>query len=440
MHRPISLVLLSAIGSLAAQTGPVFPANALIPGTNMFRCGTPSNPPPIGIDNPDCDYFNTNPTAAYAPNGVLRIPVVVHVITNTSGQGNLSDTLIRSQITVLNEDYRAMTGTPGAGGTDTQIEFFLATTDPTGNPTTGITRTTNNTWFNDIGAYYATLAWNPQRYFNIYTNSAGGGGTLGYTADLPQGPSGVVGTTADRVVILWSAFGRPALGGAPYDQGRTLTHEVGHYLGLFHTFEGGCSTSACHTTGDRICDTASEANPEFGCPAGAVSCSSTPDPIHNYMDYTDDTCMTNFTQEQTWCMRCTLQSYRPLLAQPDGPIATATTRTGAGNLNTSYACAPLRLGTTATASVVTFGTGLSFASVYGYTGAASVPFSGFTVLIDTSSTYVYQLPFLSNGVAVSWSIGVPNVPSLAGLPVKTQGLLLGSTFALTNAVDLVVGN
>jgi hypothetical protein len=241
-------------------------------------------------------------------------------------------------------------------------------------------------------------------------------------------------------VILWSAFGRPALGGAPYDQGRTLTHEVGHYLGLFHTFEGGCSTSACHTTGDRICDTASEANPEFGCPAGAVSCSSTPDPIHNYMDYTDDTCMTNFTQEQTRRMRCTLQSYRPLLAQPGGPIATATTRTGAGNLNTSYACAPLRLGTTATASVVTFGTGLSFASVYGYTGAASVPFSGFTVLIDTSSTYVYQLPFLSNGVAVSWSIGVPNVPSLAGLPVKTQGLLLGSTFALTNAVDLVVGN
>jgi hypothetical protein len=439
MHRSISLVLLS-LGSLAAQSGPVFPANAQIPGTNLFRCGTPTNnPPAFGVDNPDCDYFNTNPTAAYAPNGVLRIPVAVHVIMNTSGQGNLSDALIQSQITVLNEDYRALAGTPGAGGVDTQIEFFLATTDPSGNPTNGITRTTNNTWFNDTGTYYATLAWNTQRYLNIYTNSAGGGGTLGYNPDLPQGPSNIVGTTADRVVILWSAFGRPALGGPPYNEGRTVTHEVGHYLGLFHPFDGGCGTSACYSTGDLICDTASEANPRFGCPAGAVSC-GTADPIHNYMDYTDDTCMTAFTQEQTRRMRCTLQSYRPLLAQPGGQIATATIRTGAGNLNTNYNCQPLRLGTTATATVVTFGTGLSFASVYGYTGAATVPLSGFTVLIDTSSTYVYQLPFLSNAFAVTWSIGVPNSPVLAGLPVKTQALLLGTTFALSNAVDLVVGS
>jgi hypothetical protein len=419
-------VLLGCSAFAQAQSGP-----------NPIRCGTPLNPNAWSpLDHPDCDYNQTNPSSTWAPTTVLRIPVVVHVIQNTSGTGNLSNAIVQSQITVLNEDYRAMAGTSGAGGTDSKIEFFLATTDPNGQPTTGILHYTNNSWFADTGNYWSTTAWNTARYLNIYTNQAGG--NLGYVPDLPQGGS-VLGTTADRVVILYSAFGRPGSIGAPYNLGRSATHEVGHYLGLFHTFDGGCGTSSCYTTGDRICDTNPEANPRFGCPGGAVSCSG-PDPIHNYMDYTDDSCMTGFTPEQVRRMRCTLVNYRSQLAQPAGPLASAVSRFGTGNLNTTFQHTAPRLGTNAQASVVTFGTGFSVAGVYGFLGAATVPYSGFTILVDLSSPQIMSLPLLVNAVVCQWSWAVPNDSSLAGLPLKTQALLLGTSFALTNAMDLVVGN
>jgi len=97
--------------------------------------------------------------------------------------------------------------------------------------------------------------------------------------------------------------------------GRTATHEVGHYLGLYHTFCGGCgSSTACYSTGDLICDTNREQNPTYGCPSSKTSCSS-PDPIHNYMDYTDDPCLWEFTPEQVNRIRCTLVYWRPDLYQ-----------------------------------------------------------------------------------------------------------------------------
>ncbi|MCB9878332.1 MAG: zinc metalloprotease [Planctomycetes bacterium] len=321
-HHLLAAVVFGA-ACLGAQS-PTPSADSLIPGTSLHRCATPTNlvaPPTLGPG--DCSYNNTNPLAAYAPTDVVTIPVVVHVIQNTSGTGNLSDQRVQSQITVLNEDFRAMAGTPGAGGFDTGIQFVLATTDPNGNPTTGITRHTNNTWWTDSGSYWNSIAWPTDRYLNIYTNNIGGGGTLGYVPDLPQGGS-VLNTNADRVVILYSTFGRPGTL-PPYDTGRTTTHEVGHYLGLFHTFDNGCGTASCYTTGDRICDTNSEANPRFGCPGSATSC-GTADPFHNFMDYTDDTCMTNFTSEQARRMRCTLMNYRPLL----GGTAAQAVSFGAG--------------------------------------------------------------------------------------------------------------
>ncbi|MHC5002024.1 MAG: M43 family zinc metalloprotease, partial [Planctomycetota bacterium] len=179
-------------------------------------------------------------------------------------------------------------------------------------PTTGITYSNNTSWFNDNGSYWNQLAWDTSRYMNIYTNNAGG--ALGYVPDLPQG--GIVGSNEDRVVILWSAFGRNAPIGPPFNQGRTLTHEVGHYLGREHTFNGGCgSASACYTSGDLICDTTPQSSPTDGC--SGSSCGS-PDPIHNYMDYSDDLCMWEFTAEQARRMRCTLEHYRPQLYEVDG--------------------------------------------------------------------------------------------------------------------------
>jgi hypothetical protein len=263
----------------------------------------------------DCSATQTNPTTEYDPAELWEIPVVVHILMDAScTQGALSDAMVHSQIAVLNEDFQAMAATPGAPGTNVKLRFVLATTDPGGAPTTGITRHCNTTWFGDGGAYYNALAWDPHHYLNIYTNDAGG--ALGYVPFLPaDGGGAAVGSNADRVVILHSAFGRNASDGPPYDQGRTATHEVGHYLGLEHTFNAGCGTATapgCYTTGDLICDTPAEANPRFGCPNGSISCSS-PDPIHNYMDYTDDTCMWEFTAEQVRRMRCGLQTYRPNL-------------------------------------------------------------------------------------------------------------------------------
>ena len=260
----------------------------------------------------DCTSSTTNPSSDYDSTVTYEIPVVVHVITTAGGVGDVSDALIESQIDVLNEDFQAMLGTPGAAGTDVALHFVLASEDPGGLPTTGITRSANTTWYNDGGSYWNTLAWDPNRYLNIYTNTAGG--NLGYVPFLPTDGGGVfVGNANDRVVIHWQSFGRPAVGGPPYDQGRTVTHEVGHYLGLEHTFSGVCasgSSPACYSNGDLICDTNPEQNPVFGCPGSSNQCASA-DPYHNYLDYSDDTCMTEFTPEQARRMRCALEHYRP---------------------------------------------------------------------------------------------------------------------------------
>lgn len=275
------------------------------------RCGKPKNVIPPGFAPSDCSFTNTNPSTDYDTVDIYEIPIVVHIIEHSNGNGQISDALVHSQIDVLNEDFRALVGTPGAPGYDTGIQFVLATTDPGGSPTTGITRTVNDTWFSDSGSYWNSLHWDTSKYMNIYTNEAGG--NLGYVPNLPQG--GLSGDPSDRVVVLWSAFGRNSSGGPPYDQGRTLTHEVGHYLGLEHTFNGGCASPtppSCYTSGDLICDTNSESAPNYGCPGGATSCSS-PDPIENYMDYSDDTCMDQFTDEQSHRMRCSLLHYRSTL-------------------------------------------------------------------------------------------------------------------------------
>ena len=226
---------------------------------NGLRCGTRPKEPDAHaaaafmLDPDDCAYRFTNPSEEYDPSVVkYRIPVVVHVIRRDDGvTGHVPESMIHSQIDILNEDYLALVGSNGENGTDIQIEFYLATEDPAGNPTTGITYSDNSTWFSDGGSYWTSLAWDTHRYMNVYTNNASG--ALGYVPNLPQG--GIVGSSSDRVVILWSAFGRDAPIGPPYDQGRTLTHEVGHYLGLFHPFEGCDTPTTCYSDGDYVCDT-----------------------------------------------------------------------------------------------------------------------------------------------------------------------------------------
>ena len=131
--------------------------------------------------------------------------------------------------------------------------------------------------------------------------------------ELDDRYGGIVGENHDRVVVLWSAFGRNAPIGPPFDMGRTVTHEVGHYLGLYHVFQDGCGTGTapgCYSTGDRVCDTEPDETSHGGCPTNAMTCGD-PDPIRNYLEYTDDVCMNNFTPEQARRMRCAMEHYRP---------------------------------------------------------------------------------------------------------------------------------
>ena len=141
-------------------------------------------------------------------------------------------------------------------------------------------------------------------------------------------------------------------------------------------------------------------------------------------------------------MRCTLQSYRPLLAQPVGPLASTSVRAGLGNYNGAFTCSAPTLGATMTASIDGAGLPYTLGAVYGFTGASASDVGGYTLLIDLDSAFVLELPVrpFHGASLASWGVPIPNEPSLAGLPIKTQGLLIGQGFGLTNAVDLVVGH
>jgi len=272
-----------------------------------LRCGTDRLAHPLGLGTTsDCSSSHTSPEAQYDPqNGPdYVVPVVFHILRRTNGTtGEVSNARIDQQIEVLNEDFGAFGS--GAPGIDTRIQFTLA----------GVTRSNNDSWYNDSGSYYTSLAWDPTQYLNIYTNTAGG--NLGY-AYVPSG-GGVVGNLWDRVVVYWSTVGRPAPYGSPYHLGRSATHEVGHYLGLYHTFDGGCSSpSGCYDNGDLICDTSPESSPNFS-PCTRTTCGD-PDPTRNYMDYSDDVCMNQFTSDQAHRLRCTLENFRVDLADTSLPL------------------------------------------------------------------------------------------------------------------------
>jgi Pregnancy-associated plasma protein-A len=249
-----------------------------------------------------------------------RINVVVHVLYN-SAKENIGDAQIKSQISVLNRDFRATNSdrkkTPSVWKglvSDSQIEFVLASKDPSGKATTGITRTqTARTSFDtDDDQIKRTAnggkdAWASDRYLNVWVCTLAGG-ILGY-AQFPGGPS-----WSDGIVILNSAFGTGGIAKAPFNKGRTATHEVGHYFNLRHIWG---DTEDCSGT-DFVVDTPNAEGPNYGAPTfPQVSCSNGPsgDMFMNYMDYVDDAAMFMFTKEQAQRMQVTLDGPRKKLWQ-----------------------------------------------------------------------------------------------------------------------------
>jgi len=249
---------------------------------------------------------------------LITIQVVVHVVAK-SDEEDISDEQIESQIEVLNQDYRA--ANPDRGNipdawtslsADPNIEFALAAKDPKGKPTNGITRVRTTRDSFGTGDSVKTRAgggtppWATDRYLNIWVCNLGEG-LLGY-AQFPGGPA-----RTDGVVILYTAFGTGGAASAPFNLGRTATHEVGHWLNLRHIWG---DTNDCSGS-DQVSDTPRAQAPNYGKPDWPrISCNNGPngDMFMNYMDYVDDAAMFMFTQGQAARMNATLAGPRKKLA------------------------------------------------------------------------------------------------------------------------------
>ncbi len=261
-----------------------------------LRCGTP-DVDELRADEIDVDIAarqggpgqSRQPGAAVTPavsGGV--IDVYVHVITSSSGAGNVPDSQIADQIAVLN-----------AANAPAAWQFNLVSVD----------RTANDAWYamgpGTSAEAQAKMALHrgTASDLNFYTANPGGG-LLGWAtfpwnyASSPQ---------MDGVVVLYSSL--PGGSATPYNLGDTGTHEVGHWMGLYHTFQGGCTRR-----NDVVSDTPAERSPAYGCPVGRDTCTGRRnpglDPIENFMDYSDDACMFQFTTGQDARMDAAYSAYR----------------------------------------------------------------------------------------------------------------------------------
>jgi hypothetical protein len=254
-------------------------------GEELGRCAT-KHPSITEREFVDAEVDRFMSATGTANLGATTINTYVHVIRDSSGNGGPTTAMMNDQIAVLNAAYPGYT-------------FTVVATD----------FTNNSSWFT---ATHSTTAETEMKTalhqgtaddLNIYYNNMGGG-LLGW-ATFPQNYAS--SPAMDGVVILTSSL--PGGSAAPYNLGDTGTHEVGHWMGLYHTFQGGCSGQ-----GDGVADTNAERSPAYGCPIGRDSCASKrspgADPIHNFMDYTDDACMYEFSAGQASRMSSMWATYR----------------------------------------------------------------------------------------------------------------------------------
>ncbi len=215
------------------------------------------------------------------------IPVYVHVMRDAAGNGDVTDSQISQQIAVLNKTYA---GQESSSASNTGFTFSLA----------GVDRYSNTQWHQDLQStsYRTQTRLGGSNALNIWLVDFDYLGIATFPWDYASSPG------TDGIRVQYSSL--PGGSATNYNLGETATHEAGHWLGLYHTFQGGCTS-----TNDEVSDTPAQADATSGCPAGADTCSLPGlDPIHNYMDYSYDSCYTEFTAGQTSRMQQMFSAYR----------------------------------------------------------------------------------------------------------------------------------
>lgn len=253
------------------------------------RCGTPE---PTAAERQWIDAQVEESARLFGePTAKLTsIPVAFHVV-HKGGASNVPDAMLEAQIDVLNAVYRPH-----------RFSFFIASVD----------RTKKSSWFrkcgdlieggNTLDKIKDRLSIDPAHTLNIYLCGPNNGllGIATFPSMFPED------STSHGVMALYSTL--PGGSASPFDLGGTIVHEVGHYLGLFHTFQDGCFG------GDLISDTPPEDEPASGCPIGRDTCAGGgPDPVTNFMDYSDDACYEELTTGQRKRMANQVKTFRPSL-------------------------------------------------------------------------------------------------------------------------------
>ena len=325
--RKISLLLISiiSISSFGQRTC----------GTNTKMLELINADPQFEMHHNEVMDFIQNPENSQslfrnpnAPNVVVTIPVVFHVLYKNATQ-NITDAQILSQLEILNKDFRKLNTdfssvVPSVFqglAADAEIQFCKATRTPAGVASTGITRKSVATSFVFEDSYYLASgqpAWNTTKYLNIWIGRFTDASLLGF-AYLPSN----AGAANDGLCIGDQYFGNTGTATAPYNKGRTGTHEIGHYFGLEHPW--GDDGSACGTTAnsDGVADTPAKNGPQYDCPtfpSNAATCTSTTNGamFMNYMDYVNDACMAFFTNGQKTIFQNTLAGPRLSLLSSNG--------------------------------------------------------------------------------------------------------------------------
>ncbi|WP_426059672.1 M43 family zinc metalloprotease [Hymenobacter sp. B1770] len=379
------------------------------------------------------------------------IPIVFHVVHNGEAVGtgsNISDARILEQMSRLNEDFAKLNADrskiPGVfqgAHADVQVQFALAQKDLAGNCFNGINRVNRTAKGWTAPPYSQSYcnstikpgsSWDPSRYLNFWVVELGDG-LLGF-AQFPDNTAGLGGLNAsggtantDGVVCLYSSVGNGGLAAAPYNLGRTATHEVGHWLGLRHIWgDGSCAT-------DYVADTPTQSTSNYGCPAfPKVTCSNGPngDMFMNYMDYTDDACMFMFSAGQKDRMQAVMAANTPRRTSLATSSALPPDVTYAATTSTPLVCAGSTISLAGTAPA---GYTYSWTGPNGFTSTQQNP-SLSNVTTEASGTYT-MITAPAGGCPISANVDVTVRPisTSPALTASNGGVRCGSDAVLLTA-------